>query len=251
MKLNTNTITLRGITDYMVRDLQEGTTEESFYVQNHKNFKDIINQLNIQKDFEIFKKSGSYAFPVESKNFIIFLLRSYKNEFVPIRCKNRTNLDDEFAVEVYEEMINLFRLINTDSSTLQRVAANLNDILDYPVRKQRVIFSKLQNRFSRKLRGYDVLDPLAQAEWLRSLDEEAEKLLFKYKRLYLYMLRIRSDEIDEQSEACAKKSSYEESKAAEIDFDITEEFYERMNSDPVLRVLDKERNSILGASCIL
>lgn len=248
MNSDNTTITLRGITDYMFHDLNLGTTADSFYNSQQADFKDITYQLNVQENFEIFKRGRSYAFPEESKDFIVFLLCSYTNEFVPIRQKNPADLDDEFAVKVYEGILNLFRLANTDLSSLQQVATNLNTILNYPVRKQKAVFSSFQKMLTKNLSApYLInLDPLSQSEWLSSLNADFMRLLCKYDELYSLMLKIRTSEINDQIILSSQNQSREEDLAANIDFEIAEELSLRMNNDPILSSLEEERNSILG-----
>lgn len=185
-------------------------TDPSFedFQKNHQDkIGRIMNVLNLKEEFLKLKTSKGYRFATEENvNFWVFMLMKFSGDEMNIlrRGEVLNSQYDSFAVSVYEGIISTFANAGIDDEDLEIIATKLDDILDYPIRKKRLIFDSMQKTLELRIidnmynnrRNIRTLDTY---EWLVEIEKDFRKFAWKWDDVFNRMNDIRHEEICEFS----------------------------------------------------
>lgn len=251
-------LTLREITDkiYYDKKLIDGGSAtddalKNYYISQFKNFRQIIHIIDLDDEIEFLKQGDSYSFAEVDIDFWMEMLTEYTGKFVPLRKADYKAVENAFIVRIYEGVIAAFRHCGVSAEVLQQVAFKMNNRLNYPVCKQRVIIESMQGRWNvllrKRLDTYILgIRELEQCQWLTAMENDFQLFIQKWDELFFIMHEIRSEELNNKAEQDSRNMSEDECLVAEVDWAISDKLYDLMIEDHKYQELLSEYNKILG-----
>ena len=190
--MSKNEFTLKDIIEEML-DTDEivylDGQKESIYKMNERNFNNILKILNIDlykdklkfdKDGKISEK-GRFKFNKDGKDFIIFLLKSYKEEMLPYRKMEFRNIDYNYASKLVNGFINLFKYAKADDKVIKDVTERICVRIGYYTTTMLKYCSNIQELSNDCFFGESNLTYEDKLKWLEGFKSDIATLIDKWK----------------------------------------------------------------------
>lgn len=171
----------------------------------------LFKDLGLEDSLDLFKtiegkKAKAYCFFEDEVDFINRLYDEYSGPLVAVRKKQFMDLDDEYAVKLYEDILGLFthRGLTIEAAYEKtRIAYN---ILDYPIRKKQLVITRLQHQMERvtnlimEERLRNITSRNDDFAWIDYVSKQMEEKVNDFIHLYDVMAELRQCEINDYAE---------------------------------------------------
>lgn len=255
--------TLRNITDCLYKKKvhnQIKISEEelaTYYNSQSRNFNEIIHALDLDEEINYLKTNrnpnGNFSFYEDDKIFLVDLLSEYSGKLDPLRRGNFYDIDDEYVIWVYENMIDVFRRCNSTEDEIKKIAFKMNNRLDYPLRKRKESIFSFERRMAELMNKVFSVEslPLNNMDlyiWLKAFEQDYKLVINQWFGILNRMSEIRECELNDLAEKEMHKMDSDEIEEANIDWMICERLNHELESDEEYNKLKKEYNKMCGIS---
>lgn len=230
--------TLRDITNKMYSkrgqcDDDEG--QEYYYQAQAKKFKDIVRTLDIVDEMKWLKKR-SYYFNEKDVDFWCDILEKYSDsEMDHLR---RAELDvnevsDIFVVKLYEGIVNTFIHAEVTGEQLEEVMVKLDNRIDYPVRKKRVMIHSMLDDLDEQIKDncFEFLSASDKYEWLNKFQSALHIFIKDWIGYFDVIHRMRQQEYRDNMANLETENPEEFKMLMLFNGDITNELYRQLDED--------------------
>ena len=217
----------------------------------------LLKDLGLEDSLDMFKtvkgrEAKVYWFYEDEVDFINRLYDEYSNPLIAVRKGQAKNLDDEYAVTLYEDILKLFIRRGLSVEEAYEKTKYTYNILDYPVRKKQLAIAGLREQMEKIInliteeRLRNITSRNDDFAWIDYVSKDMTAKVEQYMHLYDVMAELRQCEINDYAEEQYKNMSIEEQEQMEAeDFIDSQVFFEWM-SMPRVRELQEDERRITG-----
>ena len=180
---------------------------DEFYRQQTKNFKDILNVLDLTEAIKDLKnKSGNYSFYEKDKDFLVKILQNYvENDFKKMRKGLFKEANSEYIVYIVEGFVEIIKKKIIDETKREEIILKMYNRTNYPLRKCENILFNLQDEL-KKIINYalepkidNFLPKQDQYTWLTAMQKDFRRFIQKWDTIHFNMQEERNYEINENA----------------------------------------------------
>ena len=228
--------TLRDITNRLYSKKVECVDDEGqeyFYQAQFKNFKDICETLDIADEIKWIKKRG-YCFDDRDMGFWCYILENYSDTEMDHLRRAEVDVDkvsDMFVVKLYEGIVNTFINAGVTGVQLEQVMVKLDNRIDYPVRKKRVMISNALDNLDEQIKDINFISASDRYEWLNGFQTALNKLEQEWTVYFDKMIEIRKQEFWGKLTKMENENPEEYEALMAFDGPIEEEVYRQEEED--------------------
>jgi hypothetical protein len=237
-----------------------GTHAASFQEYKRDRKKELLSlfkKLGLEDSLDLFKtiegkKVKAYWFYDEEVELITRLYEDYSGPLVSVRKEQFSDLEDKYAIKLYEDIFSLFTRRGLSSEEAYNRTKTTYNILDYPLRKRQIVIGDLACQFE-KITGQIFEERLRNVtsrkddyEWIEYAGNRIKSTINEMIHLYDVMFQLRQNEINEYAEEKFHSMTKEELEQLEEEDVNALQIYAECENLPRVQELRKKERKITG-----
>lgn len=217
----------------------------------------LFKNLGLEESLDMFKSvegrvAKVYWFYEDEVEFVNHLYDEYSRALVPIRKRQYKDLEDEYAVKLYEDILRLFTRRKLSLEEAYNRTQITYNILDYPIRRNQVAIRKMHaqmekiTRFITEERLRNITSRNDDFAWIDYVNKSIEKQFNEYIHLYDVMSENRQCDINDYAEKQYMEMTEEELEKLENEEFAGLQVWAEWKSLPRVKELMKKKTKITG-----
>lgn len=226
------------------------------YCKDRRNeLTDLLKRLGVGESIDLLRDGGrgSFVFYRSEVPFINELLDERSKKLVPIRRGEHFNLQDEYAVHLYENIYGMFlKRCGGDKERAYKASFGAYNVLDIPIHEKGISIRNMQKQFediTRMIfeeRMRNITSRKDDLTWINFVADDIKRSYERYVRLYDLMYELRQCEINDKAEQEYKNMSKEDLDRLEEEEFLSISVYQSYINNEEVRELYQEESNITG-----